>query len=68
MRCDMCGPYTPDQAAALFLGVWKPKRTGHICERCKPSVAAMAKDLANEIDAKAARELWSILDGAPPKP
>ncbi len=52
-RCDMCGPYTPEQAAALVVGAWKPTRTGHLCDDCRPLVAESARLLADAIDARA---------------
>ncbi len=63
MRCDMCGPYTPEQAAALVMGAWKPERTGHLCDRCKPMVADMAQGLADSINRKAAEWELSQFDG-----
>ncbi len=62
MRCDMCGPYTAEQAAALVLETWKPARTGHLCERCTPMVAGMAQQLADDIDARAADYAMRMID------
>ncbi len=47
-RCDMCGPYTPHQAAMMMLGTWRPTRTGQLC------VADLSQALADDIDARAA--------------
>ena len=52
-RCDIHGPYTPEQAAALVLGTWKPTPTGHLCPECRKGVAVAAKHLADRIDADA---------------
>ncbi len=62
MRCDMCGPYTPEQAAALVLETWKPEPTGHLCESCQMAVRTMAADLAARIDADAAEYAMRMLD------
>ncbi len=59
-RCDLCGPYTPEQAALLILGQ-SPElpRTGYLCDRCRPVVAVMARELADEIDRRAVEAYFS---------
>ena len=52
-RCDLHGPYTAEEAAALVLGTWLPEPTGHLCETCTAAVAASAQSLADAIDARA---------------
>lgn len=52
-RCDLHGPYTGEQAAALVLGAWKPERTGYLCASCRELVAVHAEALAASIDAHA---------------
>lgn len=55
-RCDLCGPYTPTEAALLTLERWKPQPTGYLCEQCRPMVAEMGRKLADAIDARIVAE------------
>lgn len=57
-RCDLCGPYTPEQAAAFLLGTWKAERTDHLCEPCRAGVKVAAQELADRIDAAAAEKAY----------
>lgn len=56
-RCDLCGPYTPEEAAALVLGRWKPQMTGHLCAECTVLVREGANALSKRIDEDIARRV-----------
>ena len=49
-RCDLHGPWTPEQAALLVTGrVPFPEPTGYLCQECENMVKVMVKDLADTI-------------------
>lgn len=50
-RCDLHGPYSPEQTALLVRGDWKHERTGYLCSRCQAAVSECAKEMADAIDA-----------------
>jgi len=50
LRCDLCGPYTALEAAAIVLGKWRPERTCYLCPDCQQAVSANAQQLADAID------------------
>jgi hypothetical protein len=52
-RCDLHGPYTPEDAALIVLGQLRPSVTGYLCPDCQAAVSAAAKALADAIDARA---------------
>ena len=58
VRCDLHGPYTPEEAALLITGQWKPVRTGYLCAACAAAVKVQAQALADAIDAKAAEAVF----------
>jgi hypothetical protein len=73
-RCDLHGPYTPEQAAALVLG-FKVPETGYVCDPCRAAIKVAAQSLADTIDARIAERVYaeSVTDAtgriiAPPQP
>ncbi len=52
-RCDMHGPYSPEDAARIALGQLTPFSTDHLCPECTAAIKAAAQRLANAIDARA---------------
>ena len=64
-RCDLCGPYTPEQAAALLLEQWKPEPTGHLCDQCRADVKVCAQEIADRIDDRAMSHAYG--QQAPPR-
>lgn len=61
-RCDLCGPYTPEQLAALLNGRCNPEPTGHLCESCAAGVKVAAQAMADFVDARAADFAYRHLD------
>lgn len=56
-RCDLCGPVTPEQAAAMVRGHWRPEPTGYLCDNCTPKVREAARRLAEDSDAMIAERI-----------
>lgn len=63
MRCDLCGPFTPQEAADLVLGVWTPERTGYLHPECQAAISRAAKQMADDIDAKLADDIYRQISG-----
>jgi len=61
-RCDLHGPYTGEQAAALVLGTWKPTPTGYLCSPCREYVSVQAKAMADRIDRDAITHAYELLN------
>lgn len=51
-RCDLCGPYSPERAAYIVMGVWKPTPTGYVCPECKQTMKQLGESIARSIDAE----------------
>ncbi len=64
MRCDLCGPYTPDEAAAIVRGTWEqPPATGYFCDSCFKSIRLASQSLADAIDARLVDEVAPEQEG-----
>ena len=61
--CDLHGPVTPEQAALMVRGEWKPDPTGHLCPLCQEIVSKIAKGWADRIDAHIAEEVYREVYG-----
>ncbi len=60
-RCDVCGPYTPEEAAGIVRGTLRLGRTGYRCPHCVAGIKVAVQALADRIDADAVQAIYSML-------